>query len=317
MTRRSALPAAIVGRPFTVKDAQANGVSHGRLSAGDLTTPFSGIRMPALSREGWLDPFETHRDLVRRLCQAYSLRMPPDAFYCGPTAALLHGIPLPTSQATNPALHVGLPRGSRAVHIVGARGHSYDIAIDDIVTRDASRVTSVERTWCDLARWLPLGDLVAAGDWLIQRRRPLTSPARLEAAVAQYSGQRGVKNLRQAASLLNERAESPRESLLRVEVILAGLPAPEVNVELFDSRGRFLARADLLYREYRLILEYEGLQHLTDRAQWQRDIDRTHALEDEGWRIIRVTAEDLRDPRRLIKRIRDHIMTRVAQNGGF
>lgn len=317
MTRRSPLPAAIAGRSFTVTEARAHGVSHGRLSAGDLTAPFSGIRMPALTHEDWPDPLETHRDLVRRLCQAYSLRMPSDAFYCGPTAALLHGIPLPASLETGSALHVGLPRGSRAVHIVGALGHSYDISIDDVVTRDANRVTSVERTWCDLARLLPLGDLVAAGDWLIRRRRPLTSPARLEAAVARHDGQRGVKNLRQAVLLLNDRAESPRESRLRVAIVLAGLPAPEVNVEIFDSRGRFLARADLLYREFKLILEYEGLQHLTDRAQWQRDIDRTHALEDDGWRIIRVTADDLRDPRRLIERIRRHIMTRVARNGGF
>ena len=273
--------------------------------------------MPVPAEEPWQDPFTTHRDLTRQLCHAYALRMPPEAFYCGPTAALLHGMPLPISPSAPPSLHVGLPKDTRAVHIVGVSGHSYDILPSDVVTRDASRLTSVERTWCDLARWLSLGDLVAAGDWLIYWRSPRTSRSRLALAVAGYAGQRGVKNLRLAATLLNERAESPRESRLRVEIVLAGLPSPEVNVELFDARGVFLARADLLFREHKLILEYEGLQHLTDRDQWQRDINRTHALEDEGWRIIRVTAADLRDPRRLLERIRRHIASRVAQSRGF
>jgi hypothetical protein len=317
MTRRTSLPSALQGRPFSTSEARAHGVPAGRLHASDLTTPFSGIRMPAPAADQWHDPFTAHRDLTRQLCQAYALRMPPEAFYCGPTAALLHGIPIPMSPSTLPSLHVGIPKDVRAVHIVGVSGHSYDVRPDDIVTRDASRLTSVERTWCDLARRLPLGDLVAAGDWLIFRRSPRTSQARLVEAVARYSRQRGVKKLRLAATLLNEGAESPRESRLRVEIVLAGLPVPEVNVELFDARGLFLARADLLFREYKLILEYEGLQHLTDPGQWRRDIDRTHALEDEGWRIIRVTAEDLRDPRRLLERIRRHISSRVAHSRGF
>jgi len=139
---------------------------------------------------------------------------------------------------------------------------------------------------------------------------------RLASAASAWTGQRGARTLRLAVPLLHERAESPRESRLRVDIALAGLPTPKVNVDIFDSRGVFLARADLLFREYKLILEYEGLQHLTDRAQWQRDIDRTHALEDEGWRILRVTAEDLRDPRRLFDRIRRHIASRVAHSHG-
>lgn len=317
MTRRTPLPADLTDRPFSTTEARAHGVSPGRLSANDLVTPFSRVRMPASHPQEGRNVFETHRDLTRQLCRAYALRMPQDAFFCGPTAALLHGIPIPTMPAEIPALHVGLPKNTRAVHIVGVSGHSYDIHPDEVIVRDGCRLTSLERTWCDLARTLALGDLVAAGDWLIYWRSARTNLARLAAAVAGYSSQRGVKKLRLAFTLLNGHAESPRESRLRVEIVLAGLPNPEVNVELFDSHGVFLARADLLFRAFGLILEYEGLQHLTDRAQWQRDIDRTHALEDEGWRIIRVTAEDLRDPRRLIERIRRHIASRVAQSRGL
>jgi hypothetical protein len=48
--------------------------------------------------------------------------------------------------------------------------------------------------------------------------------------------------------------------------ILAGLPQPAVNVEVFDSRGRFIARVDLCYPHLKLSLEYQGDQHRTDRA---------------------------------------------------
>ena len=52
------------------------------------------------------------------------------------------------------------------------------------------------------------------------------------------------------------------------------------------------------------------LQHLFDPIQWQRDIERIRKLEDEGWRVIRVTRADLANPRDLIARIHAHIRTR-------
>lgn len=237
--------------------------------------------------------------------------MPDGAFYCGPTAALLHGIPLPYRLSADRRLHVGLPDHCRAVQVVGAIGHSYSIDTGQITTSDAGRLTTAERTWCDLARSLRLPDLVAAGDYLIHRKNPLTSLARLSVAVEGHTGQRGVKNLRLALPLLNDRAESPKESILRIELVLAGVPTPEVNVDVFDAFGRFIARADLLFREYRLILEYEGLQHLLDPDQWQHDIERVRKLEDEGWRVIRVTKADLVNPRPLIVRINAHIRNRA------
>lgn len=318
MTIRKPLPDVLGSGPFTVADALSLGVTRERLAAADLMKPFAGIRMPARSPVSpprsdadWLHVFARHQAENRSLCAAYQLRMPGGAFYCGPTAALLLGIPLPYRLSANRALHVGLPDDCRAVQVVGALGHSYSIDPSQVTTSDVGRLTTPERTWCDLARVLRLPDLVAAGDYLIHWDAPLTSVNRLSLAVAQQKGQRGVKNLRIALTLLNDRAESPKESILRVQLILAGLPEPEVNVDVFNAFGQFIARADMLYREYGLILEYEGLQHLLDPAQWQHDIERIRKLEDEGWRVIRVTRADLVDPRALIVRINTHIRTRA------
>jgi very-short-patch-repair endonuclease len=72
------------------------------------------------------------------------------------------------------------------------------------------------------------------------------------------------------------------------------LPEAELNAEVFAEDGHFIARVDFLWREARVVVEYEGDHHRTDRRQWQSDIQRTRLLESIGWRVIRITSADLR-----------------------
>ena len=51
----------------------------------------------------------------------------------------------------------------------------------------------------------------------------------------------------------------------------------------------------------RVILEYDGAVHLEER-QRRRDAQRRNMLQEAGWMIITVTADDLRTPRRLLRR---------------
>ena len=75
-----------------------------------------------------------------------------------------------------------------------------------------------------------------------------------------------------------------------------GLPDAELNVEVYAADGRWLARPDFTWRQRRVIAEYDGDQHRTDRAQWQRDRHRRAGLEDEGWTYVEMTARSLSDP---------------------
>ena len=93
------------------------------------------------------------------------------------------------------------------------------------------------------------------------------------------------------------------ETRARLAFAQAGLPEPELNATMYAEDGHFLARVDFLWRGPRVIVEYEGDQHRTDRRQWQNDIQRTRLLEGLGWRVIRITAADLTDPHR-----RDELM---------
>lgn len=78
-------------------------------------------------------------------------------------------------------------------------------------------------------------------------------------------------------------------------LVFARLPRPLVNPDVLDRDGRFVARVDLLYPTWKVVVEYDGSHHL-ERDQWQRDLLRREALERLGYRVVVVTAADLRVP---------------------
>ncbi|MGZ5389832.1 MAG: DUF559 domain-containing protein, partial [Aeromicrobium sp.] len=104
-------------------------------------------------------------------------------------------------------------------------------------------------------------------------------------------------------------AESPKESETRAVIVAAGLPEPELNVDLHDAAG-FIGRVDMLIRDFRIVVEYEGRQHADSMGQWNRDLMRYERLTRAGYVVIRVTHEMLRRPRELVLRIRATLVER-------
>jgi hypothetical protein len=228
---------------------------------------------------------------VGERCRAYLPLLRGDARFTHVTAALLHGMPLPPRFAADPLLHVGstgTPTRAR-----GVQGHRLRIRAS-IVEVNGIPVVPAEEAWCQLAEVLGLEDLVVAGDHLIRRGVADVEGVmeRLRSAVGAVR-RRGSELLQVALPLLRPGVRSPRESLLRVLLVLAGLPEPEVNVRLYDTAGWFLGEGDLVYRKARIVLEYEGDQHRSDPEQWRKDIRRRERFEDAGWSVLRVTGDDL------------------------
>lgn len=242
-------------------------------------------------------------DDLRGRCALFALRLPAAAFFSHATAALLHGMPLPLALEREPLLHVGVAAPARAPHATGIAGHSLEIRGGDLVTVHGLRMTSAERTWLDLATMLPLIPLVAAGDYAVHHRLPFTTIGVLAERVAGAGAVRGITLLREAVALLNNRAESPPESELRVILSLAGMPTPRINHVLVDTETGRELRTDFAFREQRVVLEYQGDYHRT-RAQWRKDMTRRSRLEAQGWYVMELNADDLRDPGELVARIR-------------
>jgi hypothetical protein len=248
---------------------------------------------------------------------AFTPRLPDRAFFFGITAARIWGMPLPR-RVSDDDIHVGVRAGTRRVEAAGIRAHHVTLADVDVIQRSGIQVTTVERTWCDLAASrLTLAELVAAGDFAIWRRHPLTTRRVLASTMQRNVGRRGIRTMRRALQLLTERSDSAPESELRVAIIEAGLPIPSVNARVTDVRGRFLAQPDLTWPAKKLALEYEGDHHRTDRTQWHRDLERYANLQEHGWIVIRANAADYRSPGPLLARLTRILTTASPESTQF
>ena len=212
--------------------------------------------------------------------------MPDDVLVDGVTALQLYGVDL----GTRTPLRFCSPEG-RAVQRKGVRVRRLSSA-----PPAKGRVLQPVAAFAGAATDLDLVELVVAGDWLVRAGK--ATPAALQAYAADLSG-RHCATVRRAAGLVRARVDSPPETRLRLCLVLAGLPEPVCNVDVGDEFF-FIATPDLAYLRLRLLLEYEGDHHRTDRAQWQKDIRRERQLRKEGFELQRITAETLRRPRELV-----------------
>ena len=149
-------------------------------------------------------------------------------------------------------------------------------------------MTSAVETWIQCATLLAADDLIIMGDGLVRRFRPWASMAELAAAVSQAAGCRGATILREAFASIRPGTDSARETMLRLIVVRAGFPEPEVNGRIVNRYGATIAHGDLVFREKKVILEYEGRHHADDERQFSIDIARLDEIMEEGWRVIRV-----------------------------
>jgi hypothetical protein len=292
MPRTVPLPPEARGNALHVSQLAEFGISERRSYGLDLQRPFRGVRSHGFDLTA-----------LSQRCAAYLPRMTPDQFFSHSTAAMVHGIPVPLALWRDTRLHVSVQRPAYPPDTVGVVGHRLRAPVVRVVSAGLP-VTDPVTTWCLLGSMLGGRDLVAAADYLVGPK-PKATLAQLESAVAAWYGHNGAAALRAALPSVRLRVRSPRETLLRLLLVDAGLPEPEINYRIYDEHGQFLTESDLVYPEEKVVIEYEGDHHRTDIHQWRKDIARRESLEDAGWRVIRVSADDLdRYPDRLIARIR-------------
>ncbi len=122
------------------------------------------------------------------------------------------------------------------------------------------RATSPARTVVDLAMTLPFAEAVVPADWAL---RSGIGRERLEQVLQEA---RPTYRRRRAEAVLrfaDGRAESPGESLSRAFMRMLGVPAPDLQVEFSDWRGR-IGFVDFYWAEANLIGEFDGRVKYTD-----------------------------------------------------
>ena len=234
-------------------------------------------------------------DLESR-CRALLL-VQPDAVFTGPTAAELWGCSV---AATKAPLEVTRRPHSGGNRRPGHQGRRRKLPDQHITQLRGIPLTTPSRTLIDLAGAVSLPLVVAFGDFAL-RAGTLSIPD-LHGCLKECGGQRGIRRARLGVDMLDARAESPRESMVRVILAQAGLPSPTPQLVIRSSSGEFIARGDLVYEEEKIVIEYDGEYHLT-REQQESDANRRHRLALHGWLVVTLTPGDLRDPRRAVRKV--------------
>ena len=278
MVRRSVIPQALNGQPFETSDARAVGLSWKVLQGSRFRRVTQGVYVTA-----------TSADSPRPRVRGVMLALPTDTIATGVTGLQMLGIEVGPE----------LPMTFASTHLRQIRRRDVRVMRFKELPPHRDGIARAEHCWLVAASTLNLLDLVTAGDWLLRRRR--STLVRLHSAVQTYPG-RGVVHARRAVMLVRERVDSPRETWLRLCLVLAGLPMPECNLVIGDDQGP-MGRVDLVYLAYKLIIEYEGDQHRTNRNQWNADIDRHEDFARDNWTLIRVTSERARWPRQVVRSV--------------
>jgi len=263
------VPAEFKRRPFSLAEARRAGLTPRQLNGKSWRRIGQGLyRWSGLPDDRWLT------------LSAWRRVLPREAVFAGASAAWLFGLDL---EPTDP-VEVVVPTSSALRTRVGLVVRHVEIRPSDVVTVRGLRVLVLPLTLAGLCLRRAAVEALIAIDMAV--RRGLVDPTALASA---DDGRPGMARLRSLA-MLAEPAESPMETRLRWLLIQAGLPRPEVQINLHDTAGRFVGRADLLYPIASLVLEFDGSTH---RDRLVEDDRRQNALVNAGYRLLRFTSADI------------------------
>jgi hypothetical protein len=285
-------------RPVSRRELLESGIPARRIEAmrrnGELRTVFRGV---------YVGP-DVEDSLATR-ADAAALVLGPDQVVCDRAAAFLHGIDAYGARESRARpLETCVRRGGTRTRRHGIDGRQRDLLADDVEARRSVQLTTPLRTALDLGCSLPRHRAIGVMDALARFHG--FDPIALDAGSRRFRGRRGVLQLRSLIPLVDPRSESPRESWIRLVILDAGLPSPEVQWWVVED-GVELWRLDLAYPDQKVAVEYDGEEfHLRTEEQRAHDVQRRRWLADRGWVLIVVTKADLRAPEPVwLQRLRD------------
>lgn len=181
--------------------------------------------------------------------------------------------------------------------------HNNTLAPDEVQNLRGLPVTTAARTAFDLGRRSGLTLAVIRLDALM--RATEVKAVDIASLISSHRGARGLMQLREAIALADGGSESPQETRTRLVLTKAKLRPERTQIDVFDTFGYHVGRIDMGWDTWKVGVEYDGAQHWTDPRQRARDIDRQAELEAQGWQIVRVSADMLRNrPTTIVTRTR-------------
>lgn len=275
-------------QPFTFAEARKCGFSRRRLRDavcdGAVRRLLRGVYVA-----GWVeDTTELRVAAVARMAR-------PQEVICDRTAAWLHEVDVFGYGAREvlPVVETCVRRGSAPIRRPDIDGRTRDLRDEDVMRLFGMDVTTPLRTALDLGCALPRHRALGALDAFMQDHG--ITQEDMTRTVPRYFRRRGVVQLRSLIPLVDSRAESMRESWLRLDIHDAGLPAPELQYWVAVD-GVPTYRLDLAYPMHRVAVEYDGEDyHRLTEEQRRNDRKRRAWLVAHGWTVIVVDKDGLYD----------------------
>lgn len=217
------------------------------------------VRRGRFATTGKRSPLEVHILTTVAVWQARS----PDHVVSHTSAAVLHGLPVRVGALRE--VHLTRWSTTSGKLVAGVRLHKARVPEDQVVSRHGVRVTSLERTLADLGRWEPYEWGVVAADAAVRAGADLGV---LNDVVARGRRKRNNDRLRRVLAFADPGAESAAESMSRISIARAGLPAPVLQFEVtYPDAGGWAATCDFGWPEHGLVGEVDGKLKYVDDAR--------------------------------------------------
>jgi hypothetical protein len=320
-TRKLAVDAPLGGSTTSPTLPLMSNRAHRRPSrnAGRSTWPEPVITTDAARSAGWTEAAQRHAVRVgdverlqrgvlgrpvasdpesseRALEEAANLRAAQAASLACPRAAISHlsaaiAYSVPTvGDIGRPCLTV--PAGTALRHLAHAHLHRATLLDSEVSVKDGYRIVSPARAVMDVARERGVGAGVVAADYAL--RAELTDRGGLAAAFELCAGWPGRKAARITLLSADADAESPLESLSRLQIAQMGLPKPQLQPSIGDQYGRFIGRCDFYWDEFGVVGEADGdLKYEGGRPVIVQERRRQKLLEETGLIVVRWGWSDL------------------------
>ena len=284
-------------------------------SSGQLVRVRRGLYLPARDWNS-LKPWEKYRVRIQAV-QAASVHPP---VFARESAAQIMGLPV-----------IGVPQEVQTVVPRGGSGGQSNRGVRRVNAIDGDPApwemfglltTPPPQTARDLAVRLPLAMSLPAMDRVLQPKPLEGSPNYVKtifterdilAATELLPNETQRRRVTRALSVANPLSGSPGESFSRALMIEQGFPLPTLQVRFSDSRG-FIGMPDFDWEEYKTLGEFDGYEKysaqrfLQGRTPSQVVVDeknRENRLRAKGYNVVRWVWDDLRQPGRLFRLLRE------------
>ena len=268
---------------FNRKQAMAAGFRRStidsKLRNGEWTALHPAVYCDAGTPQTWL------RDMSAVVSWAHP------ACASGRAAAFLHRLP----GFEEPEFEV-VTTNRRVTSRCGINVHHTNRLPEDQIERVQSiRCTSVERTVMDLCGIVGRHRAAIALDHSLSRGMSTFGSFDFCLFLVARRGRNGCGVLRK---LLQERwelprlPESPLETIIFEQLASSGLPLPELQFEIFDQAGHFVARPDFVWPKQKLVVEGHSRLWHEGRELAARDRQRHLKLRGHDYQVVYVSWPD-------------------------